>query len=188
MGLSLGGGKNKSKTSEQSKFSQTNALSNRAVGLLTGGINDLRGQSYSDFDPASLAKFQDPYNADVRDATLAQMDQADAEAFARLKSNLAGSGGFGNERRGILEAEEFGRQARDRASMLAELNSQGFQGALGAAMQENSERNQYDLGLQDLITRLLSEFGKEGTSSGTSSGTSTKKGSELGFSFSPFKK
>ncbi|HYC98493.1 hypothetical protein [Brevundimonas sp.] len=186
MSFSLGGGKNKSKSSEQSKFSQTNTLSNRAAGLLGGGISDLRGKSYKDFDPASLGKFQDPYAADVRDATLAQMDHADSVAFTKLKDQIAGSGGFNNSRRGVMEAELAGQQARDRASMIAGMNQQGWQQALEAALGENQNRNTYDLGTQDLITRLLSEFGREGTSSGTSSGTSKSSGTNLGFSFSPF--
>lgn len=181
MGLSLGGSKGKSK--QKTDQTQVNTLSDRAAGMLTGGIRDLQGRSYQEFDPANIARFQNPYNDQVRDASLAQMDQADAQSFNRLKSDLAGSGGFGNERRGVMEAELAGQQSRDRASMIAGLNAQGFQQAQGAAMGENQNANQYDLALQALINQLRGGFTNEGTQRMTGTTTGRTSGMNLGFTY-----
>lgn len=180
-GLSLGGSKSKSK--QKTDQTQTNTLSNRAAGMLTSGIADLQGRSYRQFDPASIARFQNPYNDQVRDATLAQMGHADDQAFAKLKSNLAGSGGFGNERRGVMEGELAGQQSRDRASMLAGLNAQGFQGAQAAALGENQNANAYDMQLQALINQLRGGFTGEGTQRMTGTTTGRQTGMNFGFSY-----
>jgi len=178
-------GKNKSKSKSTTDQTQTNTLSNRAAGMLTSGIQDLQSRSYRAFDPSTIAQFQNPYNAEVRDATLAQMAQSDAEAFNSLKSNLAGSGGFGNERRGVLEAELAGQQSRDRAQMLANLNAQGFQQSLGAALGENQNANNYDLALQQLINQLRGGFTNEGTQRLTGTTTGKQSGTSFGFSWNP---
>lgn len=184
MSFSIGGGKSKNKSRETTDQTQTSTLSNRAAGMLTGGINDLQGRRYREFDPSSIARFQNPYNDQVRDASLAQMDQADAQSFNRLKSDLAGSGGFGNERRGVMEGELAGMQARDRASMIAGLNAQGFQQAQGAALGENQNANTYDMQIQALINQLRGGFTNEGTQrlQGTTTGRSTQTGLNFGFS------
>lgn len=190
MAFSLTGGKNKSKTSETAKFdqTQTNSLSPRAAGLLSGGIADLKGQAYSPLDFGRVQQFQDPYAEDVRDATMAQLNQSRAVAQNAQKAEWGKASAFGDDRRGIYEATLDGEHDRTAASTLAGLNSAGFAQALSAAMQENQGRNDFDLGTQELVTRLLSMFGQEGTthSAGTSSGTGKSSGTNLGFSFSPF--
>lgn len=190
MAFSMTGGKNKSKSSEKAAFNQTesNTLSDRASGLLSSGINDLKGRAYTPVDMARVQDFADPYAKDVRDATMAQLGQDRAVAYNELDSRLAGSGAFGDKRRGIQEAEVAGQFDRTGAATLAGLNSAGFSQALQAAMGENQGRNEFDLGTQDLIARLISMYGNEGTktASGTSSGSSKSTGTNIGFSFSPF--
>jgi hypothetical protein len=190
MALSLTGGKDKKKSSEQAAFNQTenNVMSARASGLLAGGISDLKARAYTPVDLARVQQFQDPYSSQVRDVTMAQLGQDRSVAYNQLDDRLAKSGAFGDTRRGIQEAEVAGQFDRTSAATLAGLNSAGFSQALQAAMGENQGRNEFDLGTQDLIARLLSMYGQEGTrtTSGTSSGSSKGTGTSLGFSFSPF--
>ena len=180
--ISIGGGKNKSKSRGTVDQTQTNTLSDRAVGVLNSGIADLQGRSYQAYDPASAAKFSNPYQQQVIDASLAQMGHADAQAFNHLKSDLAGSGGFGNERRGILEGELAGQQSRDRASMIAGMNAQNFAQAQQAALGESQNANQYELALQQLINQLRGGFTNEGTQRLTGTTTGKNSGYNLGFS------
>lgn len=192
MALSLTGGKDKKKSSEKAAFNQTesNVLSDRASGLLMGGVNDLKAQSYTPLDMSRVQDFQDPYQRDVRDATMAQLGQDRAVAYNQLDDRLAKSRAFGDDRRGILEAEVAGQFDRTGAGLLAGLNSAGYSQALQASMAENEGRNQFDMGTQDLIARLLSLYGNEGTrtGSGTSTGSSKSTGTNIGFSFSPYGK
>ena len=190
MALSLTGGKDKRKTSEKGAFNQTesNVMSDRANGLLQGGINDLKGRAYTPLDMSRVQQFQDPYQRDVRDATMTQLGQDRKVAYNQLDERLARSGAFGDSRRGIQEAEVAGQFDRTGAATLAGLNAAGFSQALQAAMSENQGRNEFDTSTQDLITRLLSVYGSEGTkaASGTSSGTTKSTGYNFGASFSPF--
>ena len=188
MGISLTGGKNKSKTKQTVDQTQVNTLSDRAAGLLTGGISDFQGKSYRELDPAAITKFLDPYNADVRDATMTQLGYDREVARNQMKAQMAKAGALGYDRRGIWEAELEGQYDRNAAATLAGLNSAGYSQALAAAQGENQAFNAYDLNMQELISRLISQFGNEGTSrtNGTTTGTGT--GYSAGFSFSPFGK
>lgn len=186
MSFSIGGGKSTKKEKGTVDQTTTNTISGRGWDALQGGLLGLQNRSYTPVSASRIGHFQDPYKRDVIDASLAQADQSDAQAWAGMDSRLAQSGAFGDKRRGVMEAELAGTQSRDRASMIAGLNSQNYAQALAAAMAENQGQNQYDLGIQDLIARLLSQQGSEGTSrtNGVTTGRST--GTNIGFTFSPY--
>lgn len=192
MSFSLNGGKESGKKREQTSFNQTttNTLSPRAAGLLSGGIADLKGKTYSPLDLGRVQAFQDPYGKDVRDATMGQLAYDRDVARNGMKADYASRGAFGDDRRGIYEAELDGQFDRTAAATLAGLNSAGYAQALSAAMAENQGRNDYDMQTQDLITRLLSMFGNEGTQTGAGSslGKTTTSGYSFGGSWSPFAK
>jgi hypothetical protein len=184
MAISAGGSKNKSKESSKSNEVQTSALSDRAAGMLTQGISDVQGMSYGRFDPASIGQYQSPYTEDVINASIGQADQRDAIARAQQQSDFAKAGAFGDNRRGIYEAELAGDQSRDRASLIAGLNDKAYTDARGIAQGENQNQNQFQLALQQLLAQLRGGFANEGTrtSVGSSSGKST--GTNIGLSAS----
>ena len=70
--------------------------------------------------------FMNPYQSQVVDATMARLAQARAERDAATKAQLAASRAFGNERRGVYEAQLAGEQDRTAAETLANLYSQGY--------------------------------------------------------------
>jgi len=70
--------------------------------------------------------FMNPYQSQVVDATMARLAQARAERDAATKAQLAASRAFGNERRGVYEAQLAGEQERNTAETLANLYSQGY--------------------------------------------------------------
>lgn len=188
MGFSLSGGKSKSKSKGTTDQTQVNTLSDRASGLLTSGISDLQGKAYRELDPAAIARFTDPYNRDVRDATMGQLDYERAQARNQQKAAYAKAGAFGNSRRDVYDAELEGQYDRTAASTLAGLNSAGYSQALGAAQTENQNFNQYDVGIQELIAQLIAQFGSEGTTRTTGTTTGSNTGYNFGGSFSPFGK
>jgi len=169
------GSKSKSKQSGTQNQVQTNTLSDRAAGMLNQGISDVQGMSYGRFDPASIGQYQSPYTRDVIDASLGQADQRDAMARNQQRSDFAQAGAFGDDRRGIYEAELDGNQSRDRASLIAGLNDKAFTDARGIAQGENQNENQYGLALQALLAQLRGGFSNEGTQ--TMQGTTTGKSS-----------
>ena len=191
--LNLTGGKNKSKKTETQSFNQTSntRLSDRAYGLLSSRINDVEDDTYKRLDPDAYKDYEDPYQQEVIDATTADIMAARAQAMNADRAMLAGAGAFGDDRRGIVEAETAGNYDRTLATTLAGLRSGGFRYATGVAQGENTNENAYNADLQRRIDALIAMIagGETTTSSyGTSQGTATGRGSNLGFSFSPFKK
>lgn len=78
--------------------------------------------------------FMNPYQQNVVDATMARLAQARAERDAATKAQLASARAFGNERRGVYEAQLAGEQERNTAETLANLYSQGYGQAAQMAM------------------------------------------------------
>lgn len=70
--------------------------------------------------------YMNPYQQNVVDATMARLAQARAERDAATKAQLAASRAFGNERRGVYEAQLAAEQDRTAAETLANLYSQGY--------------------------------------------------------------
>lgn len=179
--MSLSGSKSSGKTSQQS--TQTSTLSDRAVGMTNNQIGALQGQEYQAFDPATIAKYLNPNLAAVRDATLAQADQADAVARNQQKAAFAKAGAFGDTRRGVYEAELDAAQSRDRASLIAGLNSDAYDKASTTAQTENTQGNAYSLSVQQLINQLISQFSREGTTNASGSGKTS--GTSVSFEWTP---
>ena len=182
MAISASGSKSKNRQSATSNETQTSALSDRAAGMLNQGISDVQGMSYGRFDPASIGQYQSPYTEDVINASIGQADQRDAVARAQQQSDFAKAGAFGDNRRGIYEAELAGNQSRDRASLIAGLNDKAFTDARGVAMGENQNQNQYALALQQLLNQLRGGFANEGTRTSVGSSTGKSTGTNIGLS------
>ena len=70
--------------------------------------------------------FMNPYQQNVIDATMNRLAQARAERDAATKAQLAASRAFGNERRGVYEAQLAAEQDRTAAETLANLYNQGY--------------------------------------------------------------
>ena len=70
--------------------------------------------------------FMNPYQQNVIDATMNRLAQARAERDAATKAQLAASRAFGNERRGVYEAQLAAEQDRNTAETLANLYNQGY--------------------------------------------------------------
>jgi hypothetical protein len=80
-----------------------------------------------------VAGFMSPFQSSVVDATMARLAQARAERDAATKAQLAQSRAFGNERRGVYEAQLAAEQDLNTAQTLANLYQQGYGQAAGFA-------------------------------------------------------
>jgi len=184
--MPIGASGSKSKNTERSQTSgtQTRTLSDRGAGMLTDGINDLRGMSYGRFDPASIDQYQSPYTQDVIDATVRRADQGDAIARNEQQDQFAKAGAFGDDRSGIYEAQLAGDQSRNRGELIAGLNDRAFGQARDVAVGENQNANQYQMMIQQLLAQLRGGFANEGTQTSDSTSSGTSRGRSLGFSAS----
>lgn len=80
-----------------------------------------------------VSGFMSPFQSSVIDATMARLAQNRAERDAATKAQLAASKAFGNERRGVYEAQLAGEQDLNTAQVLADLYNRGYTQAAGFA-------------------------------------------------------
>jgi len=80
-----------------------------------------------------VSGFMSPFQTSVIDATMARLAQNRAERDAATKAQLASSRAFGNERRGVYEAQLAGEQDLNTAQVLADLYNRGYTQAAGFA-------------------------------------------------------
>lgn len=80
-----------------------------------------------------VAGFMSPFQSNVVNATMARLAQARAERDAATKAQMAASRAFGNERRGVYEAQLAAEQDLNTAQTLANLYQQGYGQAAGFA-------------------------------------------------------
>lgn len=70
--------------------------------------------------------FMSPFQQQVVDATMATMARRQAESDAATRAQMARAGAFGNERRGVYEAQLAGERELQQRQQLADLYSQGY--------------------------------------------------------------
>lgn len=184
--MSIGKNKSKSRQETNQSFSQTSGLNAAGQQAYNDAMARLQGQSYQAFDPASVAQYYNPYQQDVIDASLAQIDRAGELAANQQRAEFAGAGAFGDKRRGIYEAELAASTQRDRASTIANLMQQGYTQAQAIAQAENQNQNAFTQGQNQSLADLLSRYmAANTTTSGTSSGLTKGSGTNTAFSWAP---
>ena len=96
------------------------------------------------FAPTDLSAYTNPFQQQVIDTTLAEINRQGALARNQLAAQGVGAGAFGGSRFGVQSAELDRNLADSRARALAQLNSQNYTQALGTAQTafENQQRRQ----------------------------------------------
>mgnify|MGYP000081249471 CR=1 FL=1 len=127
----------------------------QAFGMAREAATSGIGQSYLDqatqaaqraagYTPAQFQQdvqgFMSPYQENVVDATMRRLAQARAERDAATKAQMASSRAFGNERRGVYEAQLAGQEDLNTAQTLANLMQQGYGQAAGLAQSNLSQQ------------------------------------------------
>lgn len=185
-GLSIGGSKGKSKQTQTqtTNQTQTSALTPEAKALLAQRMAEVQGQKYDALDPNAYQAYESPYIQEVIDATSADIDASQGVAANEQRAQALARGPKGlSDRRGVYEAELADRFGRTKATTIGGLRQQGFQQAQATAQGENTNKNQFDAGLQDRITQLLTLLAGDRTvtTNGTTTGVQTGKSSGMQF-------
>ena len=105
------------------------------------------------FNNANVAQYQNPYLQQTVNATMANMNNQDAQQQQALTGNAISKGAWGGDRAGIASAALAGQQSLAKDSTMAGLESQGYQQALGELnnqqnLQLSGAQSQSLLGLQ----------------------------------------
>ena len=111
------------------------------------GLSSLAG-SAGLFQPNDLSAFTNPFQQQVIDTTMAELDRQGQIERNRLGAQAVAGGAFGGSRFGVEGAELTGRLQDARARALAQLNQQNFQQALqtGQSSFQNQQARLQQLG------------------------------------------
>ena len=118
-------------------------------------------QQAAGYSPAQFQQnvqgFMSPYQESVVDATMRRLAQSRAERDAETRSRLASSRAFGNERRGVYEAQLAAEQDLNTQQTLANLYQQGYGQAAGLASQLPSQQLAASGQLAGLSNQMISQ-------------------------------
>ena len=116
----------------------------------TTGAADIY-QNIGNMTPADYAAMNQQnmsaYTQNVMDPALARMAQERAKQMSQEQAYIAGSGAFGNERRGVFEGESSANYGLGRDAMIADLMRQGYNEAQAATMSQLANRQAGAAGL-----------------------------------------
>lgn len=121
----------------------------QAMGTSGLGVAGLLGATQA-YDPSSAKAFMDPYQQQVTQQALAELDKQGQIAQANLAGQATRAGAFGGSRFGVAQAE-LGKNLQDiKSRRIFEDLSRNYQQAQGAAMgaQEAQQRRQLGAGQQ----------------------------------------
>ena len=133
-------------------------MQTQAVNLATSGIGSYQpfltaaqgaiGQQAASTGPQAFQQFMSPYQQQVIDTTMSDFDRQAAMGRQGIRDQAAVSGAFGGGREGVQMAEYGAGSDRNRASLLAQLQQQGFTQANTLAQQ--NFQNQGNLAAQQM--------------------------------------
>ena len=97
--------------------------------------------------PLNIQSFQNPYNTQVIDQSLADLDRARQIRLQSDQDAAIGAGAFGGSRSALLEAETNRNFADAAARTSSNLRQSGYNNSLNAAMQDRNFRSGIQSGL-----------------------------------------
>lgn len=168
--MSIGASKGGSRSSSKSKTD----LDPQLKAALYGNIADTQNFAKTPYQALTgdqINQYKNPYDSAVRDATMADLERARQTAQIDNDVSAQKAGAFGGSRHGILGAQTNSEYDRNTAGILGALNQQGYSQALQTAQTENTQANDYNLQLRQLINQALGLVPSYGTTKGSQSGT-----------------
>ena len=133
-------------------------LQTQAINLARQGVGSFQpflqaaqtavGQQAGLTGPTAFRQFMSPFQQDVIDTTLADFDRQAALGRQGIRDRAAVSGAFGGGREGVAMGEFDAGNLRNRASLLAQLQQQGFTQANQLA--QNAFQQQGNLAAQQM--------------------------------------
>ena len=143
------------------------ALTQQAEGL-AGGLGAYQpflqaAQSQVQAGPTAYRQFMSPYQQDIIDTSLRQFDIQAQKGLPGLAAQAIGAGAFGGGREGVQRAEYQTQSDLNRASLLAQLQQQGFSQAQQLAQQNLANQLQVGQAGQGFLGSQISGLTALGT-------------------------
>ena len=117
----------------QDLYGQGTGLVGQGTGLYGLGTQ-LTGQASDYFRPGAASAFYNPYEQDVVQQTLSDLQEQSAKQGIANRSQAVSRGAFGGSRGRLMEQERQRAFGRGAAEALGGIRSKGFEGARSAAM------------------------------------------------------
>lgn len=116
-----------------------------AQGIATPYLNSAASYANQGAAPITsqqIANYENPFQSQVTDATIANMNETNGEQQQQVKGNAALQGALGGDRTAVAQGELARQQGLANNQTLANLNSANYSQALGAAQQDASREGQ----------------------------------------------
>lgn len=108
------------------------ATRDRPYGTISQGLGSLVGTDAM-FDPSSIAPFMNPYETEVIDQMMGDIDRARQITGNQIGADAAAAGAFGGARHGLVEAENNRNALESMARNAANIRQSGYESAAGRA-------------------------------------------------------
>ena len=122
---------------EQAGISATNNLGTATTGYLNtaGGLAQASTAAVNPtaVDGAAISQYESPYQSDVVNATMAEINNQNAQQRQGQTSSAISAGAFGGDRAGVAQAALANQQDLASNATLANLNNQNYSQALSEA-------------------------------------------------------
>jgi hypothetical protein len=125
------------------------AAQTAALGTAGAGTQALAGMQFAPTGEA-LQQYMDPYQQNVTQDALKEMDRQGAIAQNQLAGQAVGAGAFGGSRFGIQQAEQARNLQDIKSRRIFEDMSRNYQQAVGAMQAANAARTQQAQGFANL--------------------------------------
>ena len=123
------------------------AAQTAALGTAGAGTQAL---SSMQFDPSQVQQYMNPYQQNVTQDALKEMDRQGAMAQNQLAGQAVGAGAFGGSRFGVQQAEQARNLQDIKSRRIFEDMSRNYQQAVGAMQAANTQRTQQAQGFANL--------------------------------------
>jgi hypothetical protein len=161
-----------------------------AQGLIGGGLEQSRAgmqagigalaNSTQGYNPASAQAFMNPYQQQVIDRTMAEMDRQGKIAQQGISANAVRAGAFGGTRDAVQRAEMERNLMDQKANTIASLLNQGYTQSQAQAQQAFEQQQQRGLQAGTGIGSLAGQQGQLGLQAGQAVGGMETTGAQVG--------
>jgi hypothetical protein len=161
-----------------------------AQGLIGGGLEQSRAgmqagigalaNSTQGYNPASAQNFMNPYQQQVIDRTMAEMNRQGLIAQQGASANAVRAGAFGGTRDAVQRAEMDRNLMDQKSNVIANLLNQGYTQAQTQAQQAFEQQQQRGLQAGTGIGSLAAQQGQLGLQAGQAVGGMETTGAQVG--------
>ena len=151
-------------------------IENPYLNMATNAVSTSQTNPWSttqQYSPSAIQSYYNPYQTDVVNATMANIDDTNAQQQTQLQGNAISSGAWGGDRAGIAASELAKQQGLAANQTLAQLQNQGYTQAQG----EFNTQQASQLGANEATGWLNSQAGNTYNNIGTSALNNSLAGS-----------